>query len=146
MDGSHKVLEDGTHLASGACAYMITNQVAQPQTEEVHIVYCTFDGEQDVGNGEISGLSLALQWLEGETGLQIGWDHLNGVKEAHYQIPNTRCRGRPHGMTAESSHAYNQNPHMTTALALIEQALGNNHTREIEHTSAHGLDQEMEKQ
>jgi hypothetical protein len=96
----------------------------------VHIVYCTFDGEQDVAaNGEIRGLSLALQWLKLEENLQIGWDHLNGVKQAHHNIPNTKCTRRPHGMTAESSHAYHQNPHMTTALALIDQALDNNHTR-----------------
>jgi len=49
-------------------------------------------------------------------------------------------------MTAESSHAYHQNPHMTTAPALIEQALSNKLTRIIEHTSAHDLNQEMEKQ
>jgi len=49
-------------------------------------------------------------------------------------------------MTAESSHAYHQNPNMTTALALIEQALSNNLTRKIEHTSAHDLDKELEKQ
>jgi len=33
---------------------MITNRFTHPPTEEVHIVYCTFDGEQDVTNGEIT--------------------------------------------------------------------------------------------
>jgi hypothetical protein len=101
VDGSYKVLDDGTHIASGACAYIVTDYSTNPPTDEVHIVYCTFDGEQDVANGEISGLSLALQWLADKQDLQIGWDHLNGVKQAHYQIPGTKCRGRPEGMTAE---------------------------------------------
>jgi hypothetical protein len=39
---------------------MMTDHSTQPPTEEVHIVHCTFDGEQDVANGEISGLTLAL--------------------------------------------------------------------------------------
>jgi len=38
---------------------------------ELALVYCTFDGEQDVANEEISGPSLALQWLKGEDNLQM---------------------------------------------------------------------------
>jgi hypothetical protein len=146
VDGSYKVLDDGTHIASGACAYIVTDYSTNPPTEEVHIVYCTFDGEQDVTNGEISGLSLALQWLADKQDLQIGWDHLNGVKQAHYQIPGTTCRGRHEGMTAECLPAYHHNPHMATALALLEKAGLDNRRRTIEHTSAHGLDQELENQ
>jgi hypothetical protein len=122
VDGSHKVLKDGTHVASGACAYMMTDHSTQPPTEEVHIVYCTFDGEQNVANGEISGLLLALQWLKRENYLQIGWNHLNGVKQAHHNIPGTKCTGRPHGMTAEHSQAYHQNPHMTTVGYLLQSS------------------------
>jgi hypothetical protein len=96
--------------------------------------------------GEISGLSLALQWLADKRDLQIGWDHLNGVKQAHYQIPGTTCRGRPEAMTAECLPVYHHNPHMATALALLEKAGLDNRRRTIKHTSAHGLDQELEEQ
>jgi hypothetical protein len=71
VDGSYKVLDDGTNIASGACAYIVTDYSTNPPTDEVHIVYCTFDGEQ-CSHGEISGLSLALQWLADKGDLQIG--------------------------------------------------------------------------
>jgi hypothetical protein len=35
---------------------------------------------------------------------------------------------------------------MATALALLEKAGLDNHRRTIEHTSVHGLDQELEEQ
>jgi hypothetical protein len=123
--------------AGAACFYVLAPNQPRTATEspEAHILTCTFPGDQTVVNAECNAVTLALQTLNHEYQLDVGWDHQTGVKRLDWHRRHPDPNPPPHGMREPTSH--DANPHFYRLLTLKQRDEAMGRLREATHTEAH---------
>jgi hypothetical protein len=137
VDGSF--IQPGTNgparAAGAACFYVLAPNHSATELPEAHILTCTFPGDQTVVNAECNAVTLALQALNHEHQLDIGWDHDTGVKRLDWHKRQPDPNPLPYGLREPTS--YDANPHFYRLLTLKQRDEAEGRLREATYTKAH---------